>query len=233
MNIPREVTVRVRNILDSWVPSVIRDTYWFMYPVTRFVFGRHAQTFLNFRKRAFALTDAEYTKTYATVMPLFTRDTDMTAGTVSAIESTVLGKTILEVGCGNGYLAKRLSKKYPVTGVDIALSSSLQSMKNLRFQMADVSKLPFPDRSFDTVVCAHTLEHVVDIITVIQELRRVSKKRLIIVVPMQKPYLYTPDLHIHFFPYPFSLVALMKHGQPKTYVCREIDGDLYYSENYP
>lgn len=41
--------------------------------------------------------------------------------------------------------------------------------------------------------------------TALAELRRVAKRRLIIVVPKQRNYKYTFELHINFFPYLFDL----------------------------
>jgi hypothetical protein len=76
---------------------------------------------------------------------------------------------------------------------------------------------------------ANTLEHVRDIVRSLEELRRVARKRLIIVVPKQRPYLYTFNLHIHFFPYDFSLLAILR---PKSnYQLKNLGGDWFYIEN--
>ena len=71
----------------------------------------------------------------------------------------------------------------------------------MTFVETPAEKLPFADGAFDTVVSTHMLEHVRDLHRVLAELRRVTKRRLIIVVPCERPHLYTPSLHIHFFPY--------------------------------
>jgi ubiquinone/menaquinone biosynthesis C-methylase UbiE len=47
----------------------------------------------------------------------------------------------------------------------------------------------------------HTLEQVKNIDQALREIRRVCKKRQMIVVPCEKKYRCTFDLHIHFFPY--------------------------------
>jgi ubiquinone/menaquinone biosynthesis C-methylase UbiE len=67
--------------------------------------------------------------------------------------------------------------------------------------------LPFGDRAFDTVVCAHTLEHIPDLFRAAAELRRVAH-RVIVVVPRQRYYRYTVDYHLHFFPSAAPLVHL-------------------------
>lgn len=231
MIIKREITSAVRIFLDTWVPPVIRDTYWFMYPIAVVAFGKHAKTFLNFRKTAFRLTPTQYAKTYEMVNPLFTRETDLTMSCVRKIESSIAGSKILEVGSGRGYLAKRLAKKYQVTACDIVIDSLVINTKQLKFIQAPVEKLPFGDKTFDTVITTHTLEHVLDFEKAISELRRVTKKRLIIVIPMQKPFLYTLDLHVRFFPYPYTFIAAMRHGMGKKYICLPLDGDLFYYED--
>jgi ubiquinone/menaquinone biosynthesis C-methylase UbiE len=95
-------------------------------------------------------------------------------------------------------------------------------------EYANVEKLPFGDKSFDTVICAHTLEHVQNIYQAICELRRVTSKRLIIVVPKQRPYKYTFDLHLHFFPYKSDFLTLM--GKKES-ICRIVGGDIFYVED--
>lgn len=109
---------------------------------------------------------------------------------------------------------KELRKRYP----------------RLKFVEARIEKLPFRDNKFDTVVCTHTLEHIQDLAQGISELRRVAKKRLIIVVPKQRPYKYTFDLHLHFFPYEHSLLTVMGPGRNNS--CRTVGGDLFYIEDF-
>ncbi len=48
----------------------------------------------------------------------------------------------------------------------------------------DVTALPFPDRSFDAVICSHVLEHVPDDRAALRELRRVMRGWGILQVPI-------------------------------------------------
>jgi hypothetical protein len=58
----------------------------------------------------------------------------------------------------------------------------------------------------------------------------VAGKRLIVVVPRQRPYRFTFDLHVHFFPYAWSLeLVLATDGPPGR--CRLIGGDWFYVED--
>ena len=141
-----------------------------------------------------------------------------------------MGESVLEVGCGRGYLAGLLSNNYRVTASDLMASSNLRSKyPQVQFVEANIQSLPFKKSQFDTVVCTHTLEHVQDIFTALIELRRVTKKRLIIVVPKQRPYRYTFNLHLHFFPYAWSVRSVFGHRP--TSKLEDAGGDWFYIEN--
>ena len=128
--------------------------------------------------------------------------------------------------------SKKINERVQVVACDMVISPEMR-IKNpeIDFRAVNIEDLPFIDSAFDTVVCTHTLEHVLDIERAISELRRVAKKRLIIVVPKQRPYKYTFDLHIHFFPYKWSLLAYMQQSERTgSRSLRLIEGDWYYQE---
>jgi hypothetical protein len=58
----------------------------------------------------------------------------------------------------------------------------------------------------------------------------VARRRLIIVVPRQRPYRYTFDLHLRFFPYSHSLLGLLAPAARKHRL-DEIGGDWFYQED--
>ncbi|MEL6064142.1 MULTISPECIES: class I SAM-dependent methyltransferase [unclassified Methylobacterium] len=76
------------------------------------------------------------------------------------------GKRILDIGCGTGTLAKRLSEDgAAVTGVDpgaAALAQARAAVPGARFEAASGEALPFPDASFDGAVLLNALHHVPD-----------------------------------------------------------------------
>ena len=52
-------------------------------------------------------------------------------------------------------------RTHQVTAADICIDPTLvATYPTINFAVADVQKLPFKSKQFDTVVCAHTLEHV-------------------------------------------------------------------------
>jgi SAM-dependent methyltransferase len=233
MKLNRDFTLKIHFILDQLLPPIIRDSRLLMYPVFRLFFGKKADVFLNFKSNGSILSKEDFESVYFnTKNEHIQRETDLNDICIDKILDDVTGESTLEVGCGRGYLLKLL-KSPKLTGVDISISDEIRaSLEHVNFLSANIEDLPFPDQSFDTVICAHTLEHVQDIWKSISELRRVCKKRLIVVVPCQRPYSFTFDLHLHFFPYEYSLYSYFR-PQPeiKESSTMKIGGDLYYRED--
>ena len=135
------------------------------------------------------------------------------------------GNTFLDVGCGEGRhsLAAYLNPGVDVVGVDLSLKdlrtahSRITDMETfdpegtVTFMQGDATKLPFPDASFDRVICSEVLEHIPNYLSVIEELVRVLKPggRLCVSVPRAWPeqicwwlssdYHNTPGGHIRIF----------------------------------
>ncbi|MFO0559095.1 MAG: class I SAM-dependent methyltransferase [Polyangiales bacterium] len=233
MKIPRSITYRIRQLLDEWVPPAIRDRRIFTWLPARLLFGPEVDLFLDFKRRALNLSDEEFAEVYRRAHQfVIERETDLTKSSLAAVLDAVVGQTVLEVGCGNGYLSNQLSTRAPgrrMVGCDIFVGDNVVARyPNVEFVQASANKLPFEDRSFDCVVSTHVLEHVQNIGLAVSELRRVAKKRLVIVVPRQRPYRYTFDLHLHFFPYEYTLIAALNPAGPHT--LRDLDGDWVYVE---
>ncbi|HOL50165.1 MAG TPA: class I SAM-dependent methyltransferase, partial [bacterium] len=72
-------------------------------------------------------------------------------------------KKILDVGCGTGLLAMHLLQAgFDVYGVDVSPEMVKIAQKRLpgRIVCASVENIPFPDNSFDGVICIATLHHL-------------------------------------------------------------------------
>lgn len=85
---------------------------------------------------------------------------------------------ILDAGCGTGLLAKKMSSKGIVTGVDINDEALRFSKKRgIKVEQASIANLPFPDNKFDLVTCIDVLYHqqVNDDIRALREFFRVLK----------------------------------------------------------
>jgi len=91
---------------------------------------------------------------------------------------------LVDVGCGPGYLAARISRKYPelkVTGLDISEVTLTIAKRNwpsdeydnLEFLVADAQQLPFSDSSVDFIVSSLSLHHWQDARKALSEIYRV------------------------------------------------------------
>ena len=229
MAISRTTSLRIRNFLDDWVPAKVRDSQLLMAPLLRLVLGSHRREFMAFKESAFALTPGQFADVYRRVAGTELQgETDLNEGCTAAILGEVKGSRVLEVGCGRGWLAARMvGVASEVTASDIVLGDTTRAIASVKFEEARVEALPYPDDSFDVVVCTHTLEHVQHLATALAELRRVARDRLVVVVPKERPYRYSFNLHLHFFPYPWSWQAVA--GTVPGATLRDL-GDWFYVE---
>ncbi|MGF1459707.1 MAG: bifunctional 2-polyprenyl-6-hydroxyphenol methylase/3-demethylubiquinol 3-O-methyltransferase UbiG [Leptolyngbyaceae cyanobacterium] len=91
--------------------------------------------------------------------------------------------TVLDVGCGGGYTCEFLAQRGAiVTGLDqsaaciyAAKAHARQSGLTVDYTVGLSENLPFPDNTFDVVVCVDVLEHVQDVERAIAEISRVIK----------------------------------------------------------
>lgn len=208
MKTSRDFTAVINWILDNLCPPILRDCYPLMFPIYWIAGGKHTAELLRYKDRYPFLTETEYAKyyDYAAKTRLAERPTDLNKAGLRFILSNASG-SCLDAGCGRGYVAKCLaSAGHTVSGVDIVPPKGYsQEADGYTFISGSLDALPFPDKHFDTVTCTHVLEHVPDIDAAVSELLRVTKKRLLIVLPRQREYRYTGDLHIRFFPYEYNV----------------------------
>jgi ubiquinone/menaquinone biosynthesis C-methylase UbiE len=101
----------------------------------------------------------------------------------------VRGKDVLDFGCGDGELSLYLAqRKQPrrVVGVDLNAAAigrarsrqavdAVVSTVDLSFEVGSVQALPFPDRSFDTLVAFDCLEHVMAPADILRDWHRVLR----------------------------------------------------------
>lgn len=226
----RETTNRIRFVLEDVVPPVLRDSALFRAAASM-AWGNHISDLARFRERAAFLTDQEYEDLYRK-HPRVHEETDNSEACIRAILSDIVGDSVCDVGCGTGALLRRIRDARPdvqrLTGVDFVIDPEARDT-GIEYLAEKVEALPFADGAFDTVICTHVIEHIVDYRAAIAELRRVTRRRLIIVVPREREYRYTFNPHLNFFPYTHSFLRAMM-PVPEAHVCREIRRDIYYYE---
>jgi len=229
----RRFTNLIRYILDDWLPPVLRDNR-LLFQAMGYVF--HGPTFdLDFKRKAHAMTEEEFEQAYERLQVKERyRPSDMTQAEMEWMTRNAVGPEVLEVGCGQGELVLQLAQRgdLQVTAtdfnrkdIDVVRDRMAKLGLKVDARVANLEQLPFPDCSFDTVLCAHTLEHVRGFEKAVAEMVRVSRRRLLVIVPCQRYYRYTIDYHLHFFPEQEHL--LLRMGLPNA-VCEKLTGDLCY-----
>jgi ubiquinone/menaquinone biosynthesis C-methylase UbiE len=103
----------------------------------------------------------------------------------------LIPKTILEVGCGEGYITHRLANRHK-TSLTFAIDLSLDILRQASAQCGDsdfvcasADNLPFHDKHFDLVVCVETLEHLEEPLLALREIERVCKQYILVSVPRE------------------------------------------------
>lgn len=124
--------------------------------------------------------------------------------------------SILDVGCGNGFLVNELTGRYSGRFVRItALDSSGEALKHVKCEKVkgSAAELPFEDGSYDLVTALEVLEHLQeeDFKRALWEIQRVSRKYIIVSVPNNQDLLlllvmcpkcsccYNPSYHVRSF----------------------------------
>lgn len=89
------------------------------------------------------------------------------------------GTKVLDLCCGPGFLAAGAMRRgAEATGLDFsatAIELARARFPGCRFEQGDAQALPFPDASFDSVVCGYGLMHVPEPTVVMSEIRRVLR----------------------------------------------------------
>jgi ubiquinone/menaquinone biosynthesis C-methylase UbiE len=100
----------------------------------------------------------------------------------SVVDRLKPGARVLEVAPGPGYLAIEIAKMgdYRVSGLDISHSFVRIAAENARkagvsvdFRHGDAAHMPFPDESFDFVVCRAAFKNFSDPVGALNEIHRV------------------------------------------------------------
>ena len=122
--------------------------------------------------------------------------TELTDAVVLAAIGDVTGLDVLDVGCGEGYMARELAGRGArhVTGIDksaeLVAAARAAGVPETTFGEGSADDLPFKSGSFDLVLANHLLNDLPDITEPISEFARVLKPGGRLVALMLHPCFY-------------------------------------------
>ena len=223
----RRFTNLLRKIYES-SPECFRNSKIALFLLKLFAlhFLKKVQNIdFNWKKHYKTLSESQWVRAYESAFSVFFRKEDVTETQKNIILKNISGTTVLDVGSGASSLPMLIQKegKY-VVALDCSRKILQNTEATIKIQ-GFAEYLPFKARSFDTVISTHTFEHVRELSGAVAEVKRVAKKRIIMVVPLQKPSIYTPDYHVNFFQSPKDFSDLCKLKKTRTFLC---DGDIVF-----
>jgi ubiquinone/menaquinone biosynthesis C-methylase UbiE len=121
---------------------------------------------------------------------------------------------LLDAGCGLGEMLELYRNSYGIDSNKYVVEYC--KTKGLNCLVGSAYKIPFKDKTFDTVLCSHLIEHLKSPEKAFKEFRRVLKKngRLIIIVPTMSGY-KRDKTHVRFW-VEKDLVNILKKFKFKT-----------------
>ena len=145
--------------------------------------------------------------------------------------------SILDAGCGDGINLKFLTNfysdlKYNLVAFDYSKLRVHRAKKIIEnILVTNICEIPFPDETFEIILCNQVIEHIPNDVAAINELRRVLKKNgmLILGVPnegcklaylrnhiLQRNILFSTD-HVNFYTYIKIIYKLKNLGLVEIY----------------
>ncbi len=101
---------------------------------------------------------------------------------------------VLDIGCGNGFLAHALSQKAGnIIGIDISKKNIILAKKrfssdNLEYIIGDATAYDFK-KNFDAIILSNVLEHIKDRVGFLQKIKKLAPKILIRVPLLTRDWL--------------------------------------------
>ncbi|MDQ7824428.1 MAG: class I SAM-dependent methyltransferase [Candidatus Eremiobacteraeota bacterium] len=111
------------------------------------------------------------------------------------IDSTENCSSLLDFGCGDAILTEFLHSKSSkeVVGVDTVDTN----LSRIPVVIYDGERLPFADKHFDAALVAYALHHCQNVGGILNELKRVTRKKIIIIEEIYRSRFSQKLLHFH------------------------------------
>ncbi len=116
------------------------------------------------------------------------------------------GDRVLDIGCGNGFVAKQVATKAKkVTGIDtdrtnINQAKRQHSKENIEYVLGDATNHEFGEH-YDAVILSNVLEHIEDRVAFLNKVRQLSDTLLIRVPMVDRDWmpLYRKSIGMFYF----------------------------------
>lgn len=134
------------------------------------------------------------------------------------------GDRVLDVGCGKGFLVKDLMQVMPglmAFGLDVSEYAMMKCEPEVvgYLHLGDARRLPFPDNSFQCVLCLNTIHNFIrdEAKTALREIQRISSGHAFVQVdsyrtPEQREIFESWVLTAEFHDYPDEWVKLFNEA---------------------
>lgn len=243
----RDFVCLTRLIVDS-LPKKIRNSHLlflfakkiFNLPEILYEFRR------NFKEGLYDDLSIFYDKNSPFLLERTSQYTDINSKHIKQIISIIKKhkpSSILDVGCGTGYLINLIEKENYnkcISALDYNIPFFIKNKNQYICIEGDIfEKLKlFDDNSFELVICTHVLEHVKYPELVFNDLRRISSNRLLIICPLEHNFKWGMNYHINFYEDQLSFakfiesIRFVKGKVLRKSFFSKFLGDLMYVESY-
>lgn len=147
---------------------------------------------------------------------------------IAAEAVTATGLTnprLLEIGCGSGYYSEVLATLLPggvrYTGIDYSNAMVARAREHypaIAFEVADATKLPYADQSFDIAYNGVSLMHIIDYQAAIREAARVARFCILHSVPVFDDH---RTVYLSKYAYGAPVVEVVFGKQELMSLCRD------------
>lgn len=185
----KRVTTKLNKVIEMFIPPILADR--------KIV----AATINGLQGRGFRFIDP---RKNPAKFPRCKRESDFTPDQKNAIMNLIIGKRVLDIGCGNGILVKELALNgFKADGIDP--QAAQDKGKNWQISNGSINDFKFSPNAFDTIISLKTLEHIPDAKSTLASWRVLSKFRIILLLPCQRYRKFVYDGHVNFYPDEYQL----------------------------
>jgi ubiquinone/menaquinone biosynthesis C-methylase UbiE len=125
------------------------------------------------------------------------------------------GANYIDIGCSSGYMLAEVVKRYPAAAIfgadyfDAGLLYCHRQLPQIPLFQVDLVKCCFQNELFDAITCLNVLEHILDDVGALRQLRRILKPKgkIVISVPLS-PRLFDMYDEIHYHVRRYRLTEL-------------------------